>query len=199
MQVIEVFRHNWNTECMIFPYLSVIFITDLCSLFRNTVWYFTWWGEFNSLYNQHTPTCLCDTLPGYHLWDIMDKFDSSPYSEHCSTSKMAAYIGGRHLQLKEQILICWTVGQFRGAFCLRSEVGDASEVTPRQTLNTNWAKSCHRVDLKLTLRHTMNASLVRWVQLTAQPTQTYLCLVYVAPYLVCLDNSLHKLCTPTCM
>ena len=40
---------------------------------------------------------------GYCLQDIAEKFDSSPYSEHSFALTMAAYIGGHHLQLKEQL------------------------------------------------------------------------------------------------
>ena len=40
---------------------------------------------------------------GYSLQDIAEKFDLSPYPEHSSASKMAAYIGGQHWQLKEQL------------------------------------------------------------------------------------------------
>ena len=34
---------------------------------------------------------------------VMEKCQSPPYSEHRTASKMAASIGGRHLQLKEQL------------------------------------------------------------------------------------------------
>ena len=86
-------------------------------------------------------------------------------SPQFSLENMTAYIGDCHLQLKEQrwlaervfqngnlhrgmpfaikrtILIGWTIGRFRGAFCLLSEVGDTLDVSPRQTLNVNWAKT----------------------------------------------------------
>ena len=44
---------------------------------------------------------------------------------------------GLTFAIKRTILISWTVSHFRGAFGLLSEVGDALEVSPRQTLNTN--------------------------------------------------------------
>ena len=79
----------------------------------------------------------------------MEKFDSSPYSEHSFASKMAAYIGGLPFAIKRTILIGCTVGHFRGAFCLLSEVGDTSEAPPRHTLDANWAKKHRRSHLEV--------------------------------------------------
>ena len=52
--------------------------------------------------------------------------------------KMAASIHGLPFKIKTTILIGWTSGHFRGAFCrlfLHSQVGGASESTLRWTLN----------------------------------------------------------------
>ena len=70
--------------------------------------------------------------------------------------KIAASIGGCHLQLKKTILTGWTISHIRVAFCLLSEVGDASEAPPGQTLNANWVQNHLRVDSEPTLRRTLN-------------------------------------------
>ena len=83
------------------------------------------------------------------LWGVAEKCGLPSYSEHSSAWKMAASIGGRHLQLKEKLWLAELVSIFRGAFCLlflHSEVGAASEVPRWQTLNADWAKSHRRVD-----------------------------------------------------
>ena len=73
---------------------------------------------------------------------------------------MAASIWGMPFAIERTILIDWTGGHFRGAFCLlflRSEMRDTSEAPPRQTLNADWAKKRHRGALESTRRHTLNA------------------------------------------
>ena len=65
---------------------------------------------------------------------------------------MAASIGGLPFAIKRTILIGCAIGDFRGTFCLLSEVGDISEVplSQRQTLNANRAKVFCRVASELT-------------------------------------------------
>ena len=108
----------------------------------------------------------------YYLQDIMDKFDLSPYSEHSSAMKMAAYIWGHHLHNENSsdwregvffpqngslhrglpfaiirtIIIGWIISPIRGAFPLLSAVENASDVHPRQTLNANWARNYRIID-----------------------------------------------------
>ena len=145
------------------------------------------------------------------------------YSVYCSASQMAAYIGGHHLQLKEHhliswtgfqnsslhtglpfaiyrtILIGWTIGQIRGAFCL------LPKVPPRKTLNVN-------LDTKKPSRSWLGVNseaypercpvlMVNSVSLPTMPISVYyyqrfyyMCIVYLLlqqPRFVCLFWGLH--------
>ena len=63
---------------------------------------------------------------------------------------MIASIEGGHLQLQEQFSLAELSAILEEPFVM--------ETPPRQTLNANWAKGCHRVDSELTLRRILNAA-----------------------------------------
>ena len=94
--------------------------------------------------------CGCSAKPGlrsgYSLQGVKEKFDLARYSERSSGSKMVASIGGCHLQSKEQFSLVAQAAILEEPFCLHSEVGDDSEVPPRQTMNANWAKKHRQVE-----------------------------------------------------
>ena len=78
-------------------------------------------------------------------------------------SKWQLPYGGLPFAIKWRILIGWTGGHFRGAFCLlslHSQVGNILEASPRQTLNTNWAKKHHGGVSESNRRGTLNAPIV---------------------------------------
>ena len=109
--------------------------------------------------------CSPGLWSGYRLWDVAEKFNLSPDSEHSSSSKMAAYIEGRHLQLKEQLWLAESFFffkmshrschlQLKEQFSLAepSTILDEPfasylkvEMHWRQTLNANWAKNRCRI------------------------------------------------------